>query len=227
MYKALAFKELREIAWIGGIVFAAMALVVLDQIGGAAAPTQLLSFGMLPVDPLESRKIPFVHPGLAEYLVWIGVAGGLALGFRQVLGESFRSTWLFLLHRPAPRSRIMLTKLAVGVGLLLASTALPVLLFAVWAALPRTHASPFDWRMTNVPLRICCGATCIYLAAFLSGLREARWYGTRLFPLFFAALVMFWIYMIVWLPLTGWIIAFVADAIYVAAIVSVTRMREY
>jgi hypothetical protein len=227
MYKALAFKELRETAWIGGIVFAAMALVILDQIGGAADPWRLVSFGMLPIDPFESRKIPFVHPGLRQNLAWVAGAGGLALGFRQVLGESFRSTWLFLLHRPAPRTGIMLTKLVVGAGLLVAATAIPVLILAIWAAVPGTHAGPFDWRMTNAPLRICGGATGVYLAAFLSGLREARWYATRLFPLALAALAMFWIYAIVWWPLTGWFVALVVDAVYMAAILYTTRVREY
>lgn len=227
MYKALAYKELRETVWIGGMIFAAMVLVILDQIGGAVEPWRLLAFGMLPIDPVEARKIPFVHPSLTKWLALIGGVGGMAIGFRQVLGESFRSTWLFLLHRPAPRSRIVLTKLAVGIGLLLATTAIPVLLFAIWAALPGTHASPFDWRMTNVPLRVCAGATCVYLAAFLSGLREARWYGTRLFPLIFSVLAMTWVSVTVWWPVSGWIITLVVNAVYVAAILFSARVREY
>lgn len=227
MYKALAFKELREIGWIGGIILAATVLVVLDQIGGAVSPWQLLSFGMIPVDPLAPRKIPFLHESLAVDLAWVTVAGGLALGFRQVFGETFRSTWLFLLHRPAPRSRIMLTKLGVGAGLLLATTVLPLVVLAIWAAMPQTHASPFDWRMTNVAFRICFGATAIYLAAFLTGLRDARWYGSRLFPLVFAALAMAWICIVIWWPVTGWLVAFVVDAIYVAAILLTAQMREY
>lgn len=228
MYKALAYKELRETAWIGGIILAAMVLVILDQIGGKADPWRLLAFGMLPIDPLESRKIPFVHTGLVNGLTLIAIPGALAIAFRQGLGESFRSTWLFLLHRPAPRHGIVLTKLAVGIGLLLATTALPVLLFAIWAALPGMHASPFDWRMTNVPLRLCCGATCVYLAAFLCALRDARWFGgTRLLPLVVAALVMFWMFTVVWWPVTGWVIALTTDVLYLAAILHVSRVREY
>jgi hypothetical protein len=178
-------------------------------------------------DPLRQRPIPFVYTGLHEMLTVICICGALALGFLQVFGESRRGTWLLLLHRPAPRQQLMLTKVAVGAALLLAAIGLPLLILALWAAIPGTHASPFDWRMTLQPLRLCCGATVIYLAAFLTALRNVRWYGSRLLPLVLAGLVMGWIGNIVWWVPAGWIMVLVADALYVAAIVQTSVSREY
>ncbi|MSR59369.1 MAG: hypothetical protein EXS05_17290 [Planctomycetaceae bacterium] len=227
MYKALAFKELRETAWIGGLVVAAMLLVVLEQMGWHLFERRWLVPAPLPAGIVLSDPIPFVHRGLADGLAVIGICGALALGFRQVLGESIRGTWVFLLHRPAPRQALILTKIAVGAGLLFAASAVPVFVLAVWAATPGTHASPFDWRMTVYPLGVCLAATSLYLAAFLCSLRSAPWHGSRYLPLIAAALVMGWVYVTAWWPLTGWVVALVSDVVYLAAILNAAQTREY
>jgi hypothetical protein len=229
MYKALAFKELRETAWIGGLMLAAMSLVVLEHMDHTLWPDRFFvtHFGGAADDAYRPRPIPFVHQGLQEMLNIISCSGAIALGFWQVLGESFRGTWHFLLHRPAPRHCLIATKLAVGCGLLLAAVGLPVLVLAIWAAIPGTHASPFYWSMTHLAWRLCAASTAIYLAAFLCGLREARWYGTRLLPLAAAGIVMAWINATVWWPLSGWLIILGCDALYLTAIVSTAKEREF
>jgi ABC-type transport system involved in multi-copper enzyme maturation permease subunit len=226
MYKALAFKELRESAWIGGLVFIGLLGVVLDQMGTFSYWG--LPFVSINLDqPFHPHKIPFIHQELYYALAMIVPTGALVLGFRQVLGESLHGTWLFVLHRPAPRSALILTKVAVGLVLLLVAAALPVLIFALWAATAGHHASPFVWGMTAQAFRICFGATAIYLAACLSGLRPARWMGSRLLPLIPGVLAMFWVYITVWWPLTGWIAVFVLDALYIFAILETARSRDY
>lgn len=227
MYRALAFKELREAALIGGLVCGAMLLAALDHMGVSLDVGRLTVHNLHRHAPFQAHKVPFVNPELQDMLAIIAVCGAVALGFRQVWWESFRGTWLYLLHRPAPWSALMLTKLAAGGGLLLAATAVPVLLLAAWAATPGTHASPFEWAMAAQPLRLCFGATVLYLAAFLCALREARWYATRFLPLIPAALVMTWVYVTVWWPVTGWVVVLVADGLYLAAILHAARAREY
>jgi hypothetical protein len=78
-------------------------------------------------------------------------------------------------------------KLAVGGGLYLACGALTILGYALWAAAPGRHASPFEWWMTAWAWKAWAVIGLLYLAAFLSGMRPARWFGTRLLPLFAAA----------------------------------------
>ena len=121
----------------------------------------------------------------------------------------------------------MLTKLAAGGALLLLAAALPVLILALWAELPGTHASPFVWGMTAQTFRLCFAATTVYLAACLCGLRPARWYGSRVLPLIPAALVMMWVYITVWWPVTGWIVVLVVDVAYLAALLDAVQSREY
>jgi ABC-type transport system involved in multi-copper enzyme maturation permease subunit len=226
MYKALAFKELRESAWIGGLVFLGLLAVVLDQMG-AFSYWNLLFMAVNPEQPFHHHKIPFINQELYYALAMIVPTGAVVLGFRQVLGESLHGTWLFLLHRPAPRSALILTKVTLGLVLLLVAAALPVLIFALWAATPGRHASPFLWGMTAQAFRLCFGATAIYLAACLSGLRQARWLGSRLLPLIPGVLAIVWVYITVWWPLSGWIAVFVLDALYLAAILETARSRDY
>src|SRR5262249_55955396 len=140
---------------------------------------------------------------------------------------SFRGTWLFLLHRPAPREALLLTKLAAGIVLLLVAALVPLLFLALWAAVPGTHASPFDWRMTEHPLRLTFASTTLFLAAWLTGLREARWYFSRLFPLVPAALLFLATYFTPRWPFVSWIALVVADLLYLSAIRSVAQVREY
>ena len=67
--------------------------------------------------------------------------------------------------------------------MLLACTLLPILIYATWAAMPGTHAGPFEWSMTGPAFRIWLLMPLAYLGAFASGIRPARWFGSRLLPL--------------------------------------------
>ena len=63
-------------------------------------------------------------------LFFIGAALAITLGFRQSAWEPSQGTALYLLHLPLARRTIFLTKLATGIGLLLACTLLPILIYA-------------------------------------------------------------------------------------------------
>ena len=74
-------------------------------------------------------------------------------------------------------------KLAVGGGLYLLCGLIAILSYAAWAATPGKHASPFLWWMTADAWKAWGVIVIVYLAAFLAGMRPARWFGTRLLPL--------------------------------------------
>jgi hypothetical protein len=49
--------------------------------------------------------------------------------------------------------------------------------------MPATHAGPFEWSMTGTAFQVWLLMPLAYLGAFASGIRPARWYGSRLLPL--------------------------------------------
>ncbi len=166
MPKNLIWKELRETAWI-----AAAALVVYACF---AASDAFMS---------RDEEIPFVTDSFLTSFLMVSVCFAVALGFRQSLVESGQGTYPFLLQRPVSRKRLIGAKLLVGAGLYLGCAALPILVYACWAAKPGTHASPFHWSMTLDAWKAWLLIGTLYLGAFLSGIRPGRWIGTRLMPL--------------------------------------------
>lgn len=225
MWKALAFKEARENLWLGAAGLAILLFVVANQIGwDDSLPS---SYGF-PSFGTASGQIPFVADDFAIGVAAVAALLAVALGFHQTLGETLHGTYLLLFHLPVSRRRLVWVKLAAGLTVYAACTVPPVLLFAVWAATPGTHASPFAWSMTWPVWRILLSMTMLYLAAFLCGLRPARWFGSRLLPLVVAALPTF---ILLEAPLPWWwlqvLITFVVDGIFLICIQHVVRMRDF
>ena len=141
----------------------------------------------LPLIPALSygrqAEIPLLSSYRENFFMTITGLTIVICAFHQTIWESFRQTTLFLLHRPAPRYQLFLGKLAAGGVILLVIGVLPLLVYCVWAAYPGTHASPFAWSMSESWWRSLATVAVCYLGAFLSGLRPARWMGTRLLPL--------------------------------------------
>src|SRR5262249_42921682 len=133
--KALALKELREVVGIAVAALVAYLALVVNLMGA-------MMFSFVPGMPQEPEEVPFVSGDFTGFLTLIAVAFAVALGFRQSAWESGRGTFLFLLHRPASRRAIFLTKLAMGAGVLFLCTGLPIALYAWWAAGPGHHPSP-------------------------------------------------------------------------------------
>ncbi|HEY2840956.1 MAG TPA: hypothetical protein VGJ26_17505 [Pirellulales bacterium] len=219
---AIARKELREMAPL--IVVALLAQLWLLSGAMGLFPEWIGNFS-------AGNTIPFLNPFMDGDIVMLmaGVGGclAIALGLGQTLWELFRGTFPFLLHRPLPRTKIFATKLLVGVGLWLALTVLPLVIYALWAATPGTHASPFAWWMTESAWQLCLEVLLVYLAAFLCGLRPARWYASRFLPGVFAGVL---IMILLILPLgRAWSAAILlaACAGYVLAILHVAETRDY
>jgi len=177
MIRALVIKELRETAGIAAIAIA----VFLAYLSGLMGGSKLFSF--LPGFAAEPPLVPFVQDGFEWVYGCIAAGLAIVLGFRQSAWEPSQGTSLYLLHRPLSRNAIMLVKLASGAGLLLTVTLLPIVVYAVWAATPGTHAGPFEWSMAAPSFRTWFVIAVVYLGAFASGIRPARWVGSRLLPL--------------------------------------------
>src|SRR5262249_45620920 len=139
--------------------------------------------GFFPGMSESPSEVPFVQGNFTSMLFFIGGVLAIALGLRQSAWEPSQGTALYLLHLPMTRRTIVLTKLLTGIGLLLLCTLLPIAIYAAWAAMPGTHPGPFDWSMTGPTLRTWLILPLVYLGAFASGIRPARWIGSRLLPL--------------------------------------------
>jgi len=172
MLKALVWKEFREL----------MPLILLTIIAEFALVCTAMGM-QLGLSSSERGEIPFIGTDLSAFIVTVPAIFVCAMALMQTWWESSRGTFLFLLHRPLPRSEIIAAKLLLGTVVCLIVTLLPTFVYALWAAAPGTHASPFDWSMTDSTWRQCLAIPVLYFGAFLSGMRPARWFVSRFFPL--------------------------------------------
>ena len=216
MWKALAYKELRETLGLAAIAIVVYLLLVGSLTGLHTFPLNL-----------RSDEIPFAGTGFVGYFVFLSVVLVIGLGLRQTIGESVRGTWLFLMHRPVERWKLVALKLAIGLAACLVSMALPILVYAWWAATPGTHASPFEWSMTLDSWRGWLSMTPLYFAAFLVGMRPARWFGSRLLPLAGAGFLVGVIQALPWWWLLGAPAILLLDAWLIVSIFDVARTRDY
>lgn len=174
MWKALVLKELREVALIAGLGLVALFYFLALAIGCNLpnwSTTQISDVPFVRNDPFTGKM------GVVLFCL------AVALALSQSYLESLRGTWLWLLHRPISRTRLVAVKLLVGTTVYLLCAAPPILCYAWWAATPGAHAGPFEWSMTAGAWRTCVLMLAIYSGAFLSGVYPGRWFGTRLLPL--------------------------------------------
>jgi hypothetical protein len=217
MLKSLAIKELRETAGIGVVALIFYAIFVSQAMGLPLVPGAS-------VDPLSS---PLVSDSFRTMYFMISGCLAAALGLRQSVLETAFGTEQFLLHRPVSRPWLIGTKLLTGGCVYLAVAAVPVLLYAAWAATPGTHASPFEWSMTLVWWKGWFTVTAIYLGGFLCGIRPGLWKGTRLLPLIVAIFLALLLGVVPWLWAWGAVALVILDAILVTTILYVARTRDF
>ncbi len=216
MIKALAIKELREILPLAGLGLAVQLVFVAALVGMKPFADWM---------PLGDG-VPFQERVVLPLFATAGVVFTLLLGFRQSAWELWQGTYKFLLHRPLRRDAIFLTKLATGAGVYLLATLPPLALYAVWASVPGHFPGPFEWSMTAFAWRLAFLMPLVYLGAFLSGLRPARWYGTRLLPLVGCGLITVLLVNFSW-GMLRWPVAVTAYALLIVAICHVARVRDY
>ena len=184
MFRAIFRKELRENIGILLLILVGYAFWHASEVNagwGIGAMTGRWQSWQLHVD--SDERSPFLTDSCVQIYLCFMAALAAALGLRQTLGESIVGTWLFFQHRPASRRQLIGLKLLIGLLLYFVCGAGVILIHAFRAATPGVHAAPFFWWMT-APWWLCLLTTpMVYLSVFLVGIRPARWYGTRLFPL--------------------------------------------
>ncbi len=125
--------------------------------------------------------------GVGPLLVIISVAFGLILAVRQFLIDHFTRTWGFTLHRSVRKTTVLSSKL------LAAAIAFVVSIGSIWTALYIYMHNPGVFRVPPTRSVLVEGwlfigiGLVVYLGAALTIISTARWYTTRIFPLAFAA----------------------------------------
>jgi hypothetical protein len=171
--KQIIFKEWREemkVALLGLAIF--IYLLTMDFRRYAS---QLESLNA-PVTPLMDGWLR------AQVLFFCSILG-IALGWLQIRAEKHRDLWAFLIHRPMTRTTILRGKIAAGLCLYALGAGLPLLGLIALAWTPGHVAAPFEWQMTLPLAALFLLGIVYYFAGMLTGLRQARWYGSRGFGL--------------------------------------------
>jgi hypothetical protein len=219
MKRALVAKELRECLPLVSLAALAAAWALYIYTGGlllgAWSPIVWDPQPYLPEDDFLDGPVTLIVGGLA-----------LLLGLKQTAWEDLRGTYAYLLHRPMTRRQLMLVKAGVGVALVQILGAGMLLIYALWAATPGTHASPFSWSMTIPGWQLWCIMPIVYLSAMLCGLRPARWYGSRLLPLVPCGLLAALLAMLPW-PWMSVIGSLASCAVLLGCIHYVAATRDY
>jgi ABC-type transport system involved in multi-copper enzyme maturation permease subunit len=217
MIKTLAIKELREIRGLS-VVALILFLIWLSVQTGIEALGSYWQAG---------NEVPFASDRAIILFAYVSGLFAVALGFRQSAWENGQGTYLLLLHRPIRRPIIFLTKILVGLSAYALCSLAPLVIYIWWAATPGHSPTPFAWSMTGLAWQIWYVLGLVYLGAFLSGIRPARWFGTRLLP-FFTAVVSatFLIVFPLWWPI-GFPLSIVCYALFLANIWHVVDMRDY
>jgi ABC-type transport system involved in multi-copper enzyme maturation permease subunit len=226
MVLAIVRKELRETRLFAALAVGVYLIYLSGLTGKWGRPLRAL-FGWLPGMNAEAPDIPFVEDNFLSMFFFIGVALAITLGFRQSAWEPSQGTSLYLLHLPLGRQTIFLTKLSTGIGLLLFCTLLPILIYATWAAIPGTHPGPFEWSMTGPAFHNWLILPIAYLGAFASGIRPARWFGSRLLPLVSVAISGICLYLLPHWWLIGFPMSLLAAAILVSDILWEAETRDF
>ena len=222
-HASLVIKELRSTAIIGAAACGAYLLVV-------GKLTDLTGFGwMQNFVRVNGTPIPFLDDAFKQPFSVVSLLLAVCLAVWQTASES-RGAWLFLLYRPVSRRAIVLSKLVVGLSIVLICSALPIIAYGAWAARPGTHPSPFEWSMTHETWRLWWSMSPLYLGTLLTMLRPARWFGTRLLPC-----VAGFGWMVYREPLGAWLwpmwqefaIVALIDVVFAACLLLIVREREY
>ncbi|MCC6581352.1 MAG: ABC transporter permease [Phycisphaeraceae bacterium] len=173
--KAIFWKEAREKAlWalLGLLVISGCLCLALTVV----SHRNDRSFGSSDIHTFMSESVQLT-------MIYGCPAIGLMLGFLATIGDSRRDRWGFLVHRPIRRQAIFAGKAFAGLLLYVLATAIPWLCAAGWAAWPGHLAAPFLPQMLLPGVADITIGMAWFFAGMLIGIRQARWWGSRLLPL--------------------------------------------
>lgn len=168
MSNRLILRELREAGLIGVPVF--ITLLGFYYYGmriDNAIRVLLEAFGL---GPGPFRSVPLLDPSAYLPLITLGCTFAFAAVVRQVVMDSMQQTFHSLLTLPVSLREVFLTKILVGVSVLLATLMVPLWIYALWADSEGSHPSPFEWSMLNSHVQIIFCVLPVYMGLFLLAL---------------------------------------------------------
>ena len=170
-FTALVWKELRE-----GAKWAALGAAGL----GAALTYALHNLGESnPIQMLAYSGASILSSSFLTMTTFGGPIVALLIALAQTIPESRGDKWGFLVHRPVTKSTLFFAKVLAGLILYSLASGIPFACSVAWVATPGHLAVPFDPRMSLAGIAdLSCGMV-YYFAGLLTGMRLARWYGSR------------------------------------------------
>ena len=177
--KTIFQKDLRENLKLALIGFAIFTLLLIQayQSSITAFSNLLKNNGSITTSTLQ----PLLSQTLLTEVAFFCAFFAAVLGWLQTRNEAHRDLWAFLVHRPVSRAEIFRGKVAAGLCLYALGAGLPLLVLILVVQTPGHVAAPFEWAMILPLLGIFLTGPVYYLAGMLTGLRQARWYGSKCF----------------------------------------------
>jgi len=168
-FKAILWKEFREnLKWaVLGMLFVSVGMFLfLQRLLGQSSNGGELNWSDV------STRLFWATPFLTAVV-------GLLLGLAQVVLENRGDKWSFLTHRPVRRTMLFWGKAVAGILLYVGAVGLPLSGAILWMSMPGHIPMPMDLHLVlPVVADILCGLV-YYFAGLLTGMRDARWYATR------------------------------------------------
>lgn len=183
---ALMLKELRSISRFVALALLADGLLLSDLTGQ--------SYWLGGTYPMQSGFALIQSSWLLRFGFLVAAIASV-LGLSMSLDDGLRGTWAFALFRPASRRAYIGAKLLVGGAVTLALSVLPVAVYSMWTATPGNVVAPFRWSLLQPAIEACGWSVVVFLGAFLSGIRPAKWWWSRLWPLVSSVVLgmLFWL----------------------------------
>jgi hypothetical protein len=169
MLKSLVWKEFRELLPISVLALVAQFLLIGSVVANLGIHNQYRT------EPRSDAEATW------SLLYMVALIYPVAVGLWQISRENFYSNFQFLLHRPVSRNWLIGIKLLCGGFACLLVIGIPLTCFGRWLDSQLFHYQK-AWA-TCTALQLCSGMGLLYVGAFLSALRPARWYGSMFFPL--------------------------------------------
>ena len=173
--KQIIWKELREcFKWgLGLLAILSLAILVLRLVFNAHSSSYLSLFLHSPT----------------YIILWGSLIIAALLGYQQARREKVPDQNAFLIHRPVSIPSVFWGKTLAGLFIFIAPTSLSYCFVTVLEIYFPAEPYPFQWSILIPGLLILYWGIPAYFAGFLAGIRESKWYGSRLFPLLSSSVV--------------------------------------
>jgi hypothetical protein len=165
---AIFKKELRQLApWAAAMLLATVSIAV----------------GVLCSEFAGYREEGILTQEMLIMMLFASGSAALILGLLQTILEVRRDQWAFLMHRGVSATRIFVGKAAAAMVAYALVTLVPVLVAALWCAVPGVYRYPFSWYQTLPMLVTILASSAFYFAVVTSVVWKGPWHVSRLLPL--------------------------------------------